>query len=412
MRIRRSWASVVLFACAAPASADAPAIQPKPGLVLTTTVHSAVVSGSRGNFGVVDQENLISLVAAGPEGLTYRITMSAPSNKLAQEELRKFKLVRKVRRQDLADSTRMTLLYSSRDPEYYGGQTFTETSTKALEALKTSGATPFVLGPTWVHGPRSPRWLRPRNCLRRTRSRAYRRSRTRPLCSSGLFGSARHYYRGTLHRVEAHDVPFSVLVNGVRENLPAVHAAGSFTFPGEDPVPVQVWFLDNPQYPLNLEYVFGLGTSLITRIDFPVDQDSGAGARGNAGAAGMAAQLASKQCRVELHGIYFNTGSAVLLDESEPMLRQVTALIKASPAARLTIEGHTDNIGSAAYNQDLSERRAEAVRTALVTRYGVPAARLTAKGYGFTRPVESNDTYQGRARNRRVELARDCADGH
>ncbi len=395
MRLKRSLASVVPFACAAPAAApaDAPAIQPRPGLVLTTTVHSAVVSGSRGNFGVLDQENLISLVAAGPEGLTYRITMSAPSNKLAQEELRKFKLVRKVRRQDLADSTRMTLLYSSRDSEYYGDKTFTETSTKALEALKTSGATPFVLGPYVGSRAAFAAMAAAAKAPAPNAKSGIPAIQDPAALFAGLFGSARHYYRGTLHRVEAHDVPFSVLVNGVRENLPAVHAAGSFTFPGEDPVPVHVWFLDNPPYPLNLEYVFGLGTSLITRIDFPVDQDSGAGARGNAGAAGMAAQLASRTCRVELHGIYFNTGSAVLLDESEPMLRQVAALIKASPAARLTIEGHTDNIGSAAYNRDLSERRAEAVRTALVTRYGVPASRLTAKGYGLTRPVESNDTY-------------------
>lgn len=123
----------------------------------------------------------------------------------------------------------------------------------------------------------------------------------------------------------------------------------------------------------------------------------------------MAAQLASKSCRVELHGIYFNSGSAVLLDESEPMLKQVSSIVKTSPAEMLTIEGHTDNIGSADYNQKLSEARAAAVRDALVNRYGVPPARLTSKGYGLTRPVETNATVEGRARNRRVELTRHCA---
>ena len=94
------------------------------------------------------------------------------------------------------------------------------------------------------------------------------------------------------------------------------------------------------------------------------------------------------------------------------MLKTVAALIKSSGDAMLTIEGHTDNIGSAQYNQTLSEQRAEAVRQALVTRYAVPPARLSAKGFGLTRPVETNDTFEGRAHNRRVELARSCAATH
>ena len=404
MNRARPWISAALLAGALPALADAPAIKPVPGLILTTTVHSTIVASGHGSFGYLDAEDLISLTEAGPEGLTYQVRMSAPSNKIAEEELRKFTLVRKVRRQDLAESARMTLLYSNRDPEYYGGQTFVETSTKVLEALKSSGQSPFVFGPyVGVKGAFEA-------MARAAPAEAQVAKTGIPLMPANLgslfaelLGSARHYYRGTLHRVEPHDVPFPVLVNGVRTNLPAVHAAGSFNFPDEEPVQVQIWWLDNPQYPLNLQWVFGKGSSLVTRIDFPVDQAGGA--------AGMAKQLDGKTCRVELRGIYFATGSAVLLEESAPMLKEVAAVIKAGPSARLTIEGHTDNIGSAAYNQDLSERRAEAVRLALVTNYSVPASHLSAKGFGFTRPVETNDTYQGRAHNRRVELSRDCANG-
>jgi OOP family OmpA-OmpF porin len=94
------------------------------------------------------------------------------------------------------------------------------------------------------------------------------------------------------------------------------------------------------------------------------------------------------------------------------MLKKVAALINASGDATLTIEGHTDNIGSAEYNQTLSEQRAGAVREALVARYAVPPTHLSAKGYGLTRPVETNDTYEGRAHNRRVELSRACAAAH
>jgi outer membrane protein OmpA-like peptidoglycan-associated protein len=219
-----------------------------------------------------------------------------------------------------------------------------------------------------------------------------------------LFGSARHYYRGTLKRVEPADVPVPVLVNGVRVELPAVHAAGTFTFSADESEKAEVWWLDNPDWPVTLRWIFGPANSVVTRIDWPTDDKGG----GGPGGAGMASQLASKACHVELHGIYFNSGSAVLLDESEPMLKQVADVVKASPEAQLTIEGHTDNIGSADYNQKLSEQRAAAVRDALVSRYGVPAARLSAKGFGLSRPVETNATVQGRAHNRRVELARPC----
>ena len=98
-----------------------------------------------------------------------------------------------------------------------------------------------------------------------------------------------------------------------------------------------------------------------------------------------------------------------MLDVSLPALQRFAALLAQHPDWDLTIEGHTDNIGSAEYNLDLSTRRAQAVRQVLVGRFRVPAARLAAKGYGLTRPVESNATDQGRAHNRRVEVSRRCA---
>ena len=78
------------------------------------------------------------------------------------------------------------------------------------------------------------------------------------------------------------------------------------------------------------------------------------------------------------------------------------------PDWTLTIEGHTDSIGGAEYNKDLSDRRAAAVKAELTAKYGVPAARLATKGYGLSRPVDKNSTIEGRARNRRVELTRVC----
>ena len=69
----------------------------------------------------------------------------------------------------------------------------------------------------------------------------------------------------------------------------------------------------------------------------------------------------------------------------------------------MEIQGHTDNIGSAAYNKDLSQRRAESVRTYLIGK-GVAEGRLTAHGYGLEQPVADNKTEKGRAKNRRVEF--------
>jgi outer membrane protein OmpA-like peptidoglycan-associated protein len=80
--------------------------------------------------------------------------------------------------------------------------------------------------------------------------------------------------------------------------------------------------------------------------------------------------------------------------------------MKKHPDWRLGIEGHTDNIASDRFNLDLSRRRAAAVKDALVTRHGIDAARLTTGGAGESRPLDTNDTLEGRARNRRVELVR------
>ena len=85
------------------------------------------------------------------------------------------------------------------------------------------------------------------------------------------------------------------------------------------------------------------------------------------------------------------------------MLDEAVLILKKNPGIKVEIDGHTDNRGSAAYNMTLSERRAKAVMKYFVDN-GIEAERLTTKGFGFTRPAASNDTEQGRAKNRRVEL--------
>jgi len=89
--------------------------------------------------------------------------------------------------------------------------------------------------------------------------------------------------------------------------------------------------------------------------------------------------------------------------EAAPYLDRVARLLRDKSAADVLLEGHTDNVGSEAFNQPLSERRANAVRDALLER-GVATARVRAAGLGFSRPLAPNDTETGRRLNRRVEI--------
>ncbi|HYQ89609.1 MAG TPA: OmpA family protein [Candidatus Binatia bacterium] len=104
-----------------------------------------------------------------------------------------------------------------------------------------------------------------------------------------------------------------------------------------------------------------------------------------------------------LNGVNFVTNSAELTPESKAILDHVAGSLKDWAEVNVEIEGHTDSVADPAYNMDLSQRRAESVLDYLVSR-GVASSRLSAKGYGETHPVASNDTPGGRAKNRRVEL--------
>ena len=120
-------------------------------------------------------------------------------------------------------------------------------------------------------------------------------------------------------------------------------------------------------------------------------------------AADMADALATRGF-IALYGVYFDTDKTTIKPESTKTLGEVASLLKIDRSLRLEISGHTDNTGTADHNQKLSEGRAQAVVDALAKSFGIDPSRLQAKGYGATKPVASNDTEDGRAKNRRVEL--------
>jgi len=101
--------------------------------------------------------------------------------------------------------------------------------------------------------------------------------------------------------------------------------------------------------------------------------------------------------------VHFDTGSATLKPESMRQLEQLAVVLKAFPAVAISVEGHTDNTGDATLNKTLSAERAAAVEKAL-ERLGVEDVRVTSTGYGPGKPVATNDTEDGRAQNRRVEV--------
>jgi len=101
--------------------------------------------------------------------------------------------------------------------------------------------------------------------------------------------------------------------------------------------------------------------------------------------------------------VLFDFDSDKIKSEAHPMLDEAVIILKKNPAIKVEIDGHTDNRGPSAYNMKLSERRANSVMKYFVDN-GVEAERLTMKGFGLTKPAAGNDTKEGRAKNRRVEL--------
>ncbi|HEX4854825.1 OmpA family protein [Arenimonas sp.] len=110
--------------------------------------------------------------------------------------------------------------------------------------------------------------------------------------------------------------------------------------------------------------------------------------------------------RIALYGIQFDTNKSSLKPESVETIAQIAKLLQAQPVLKLDVVGHTDNVGEAAANLRLSQRRADAVVASLVEDHGIDEARLTSRGEGLGKPIADNATEDGRAKNRRVELVK------
>jgi OmpA-OmpF porin, OOP family len=109
---------------------------------------------------------------------------------------------------------------------------------------------------------------------------------------------------------------------------------------------------------------------------------------------------------VAVYGIYFDSGKAEIKPESDTTIAQISILLRNNESLELYVVGHTDNVGTIDANMKLSKDRADAVVNTLITKHGIPAARLKSYGVASLAPVASNDTEEGKAKNRRVELVK------
>lgn len=313
-----------------------------------------------------DYEGLRVIERLDDANLEISLSWSQPDPTSGKPERRA--VTRLVRREDLARANRMTSDFHWTDPAAFPGSTAIQTSAAVLEALASGADVPIVFGIS--------------------------------LGVDTSMISARKYYRGTLRTVDRS--PFPLLLNGRRTAVPALHARGTLAL-AERSHQADFWWLEQAENPLTLRWTFADEEVQVIRVDMPEPEVR------DAMHDPVEAGLAAAGCRAELYGVYFEFASAELLPASDGALGRVADLLDAHGDWLVTVEGHTDSIGSDVANQDLSERRAAAVRSTLIARFGIAESRIEARGFGESRPLESNDTFEGRARNRRVELARDCA---
>ena len=353
-------ALTVLALCASidPAMAQSASQVP---LVTGLTVVSAL------HFPEGDRENVVIVTDASSAGVyyawKYKQNGGSSSRLPDRAELRRF-----VRASDLAGAPRLDAVFPSNAPEESPGFTAFSISRGAYRKLLAEKQMPYTV--TTIEG-------------------------AGVLGKIGDVFASRMTLRGTLALAAPQPEPIPVLLNGVRVNLPTMHLKGAFAL-GSEKEAMDMWVLADSTHPLIIRVIDGTDVLQTIRIDLP------------GGELKMENELATA-CRAEIPGIYFAFNSAELEPASNPALAEMGKLLAKHADWTFAIEGHTDNIGGDAFNQTLSEQRAEAVRSALVGRYHVAAARLHSAGFGSKRPREPNTTIEGRARNRRVELVRPCA---
>ena len=356
-----------------------------PGLTIVTAV--AQKDG--------DYESIKTVGAVTPQAIELNFSAEHMSSDIFSTEPPKLvhtSIKRSVRTEDAAKAQQYLQIFYDALPEQIPGTTAIGVSSAILSALKTRGEAELGI---------------------------YLPITGKPAASRGSHPNIYDYAEtAKIHRVEKTPISIPVLVNDRLENLPAIHAAGEY-FGDKD----EFFFLDDVANPMTLKFRLGIGALSASGAE----QSKALGGKQKAGddrdtlsvtkityrctaqaskPSDVLEQELFKRETVDIYDIYFSFGSDLIRAESEPTLRDIADVMTRHPDWHLAVGGHTDNIGGDAYNRALSQNRAEAVRNALIGRYHIAPGSLTSMGYGASKPRDTNDTVEGRSRNRRVELVR------
>jgi OOP family OmpA-OmpF porin len=338
-----------------------------PGLTIVTAI-----SRPEGDY-----ESIKTITGADERSLTLTFSAQVPTR---HGSLRNWNKRRVLLREDLASATLYAHFFDSRGSDTIPGSTALGVSAAVLRSLKRTGRAELGLVAEANYG--------------------YPADRTKP--------ASLYDYEETwkLRRVGTGTAPVRVAVNDTVVTLPTIHAQGSYL--GEK---VDFWFLDDEENPLALQYQFAKGGDVPTeawhlRVVRISHRCTGTTRTSGEERIARLERALRDQRRAVVYDLYFDFNSDGIRPESDTTLQEIAEVLRRNPDWALSIEGHTDNVASDRYNLALSRRRAAAVKAALGARFGIAGPRLTTAGFGESAPQDRNDTVEGRARNRRVELVR------
>jgi len=419
--LRGLFALASVAGAAVAADTAAPRIPLCPGLTVVTAVEQQAG----------DYESIKTIESVEPGEVRMKYSAEMPNTDLLDPgpPVKKVNLHRVMLRADLESGAIYQQNFLEKSAETIPGATSIGTSAAILRALKTKGEAQVSISNSY-----------PGLELSADRSK---------------FPNYYSYLQaGTLKRVNGGPARLPVLVNDQLVELPVIQAQGDFV--GDK---AEFFFLDDERNPLTLAFRLGIGaikplspeqlafcktlgksgrpfagnigggrcdkpagadrdTLRVVKItcrcagpvEGPAAGNSGGGGLpgGGAGAAGAGAieRALADTGKADVYSIYFSFNSDAIREESEPTLKEIAEVLRRHGEWKLRVGGHTDGVGGDQYNLELSRRRAAAVKDALVKRYAIDAGRLAAAGFGKSQPKDTNDTLEGRARNRRVELVR------
>ena len=290
------------------------------------------------------------------EGTLRFDTVQRDGNRVSYWSSRGLNTTRYLRSADRLDAATFVLGYGERMPNVIPGSTTLGMSIATLEKLRATGRAPWTM----------------------------------------IYDQKMRSIPGTLYLKGKTRLPL-IIENDLRD-VPAIHVVGEFR-EGDRTATADFYFHDDRKSPALIQRFIKMSWEKEPREERIVRITAGRELRSEM------EQALSTLNRYDLYGLHFAFDKARLLPQSKQLLDDIAVTLKNNPLWSLRIVGHTDSIGDPAYNLKLSKQRAHSVAKALEQR-GIKASRLTTAGAGETEPKASNQTLEGRAQNRRVQLIR------